>query len=334
MVGRIAAGMLMVGVLATACSTPSSSTETALASVGGASPTPAAPSPPPPLPTPRATQVAGHEATLVRLIGTDPAPIDAITANGSIWVALHRGDAVVRLDPTDGSLQATIAFSPGTGPGWFAVGDGSVWVTNQNSVGISRIDPATNEAVSMGTDSPCGPPTFVDGSAWINACDAPALVGYDADTETETERGNVPEPMTPAAINGELWAFGESGTYRLDPASRKMKLVGHCCAALGAAERGGALWLTAEDGLHVMDLRSRKVLWEVPLREAVTVAFAQGSAWVVAHENVPSVTEIDLQTHKVVATVPAGLQPVRILAVGGRLWITDMLLNQVMVLTP
>ena len=31
----------------------------------------------------------------------------------------------------------------GPGPGWFAVTDDAIWVTNQNAVGLSRIDPET-----------------------------------------------------------------------------------------------------------------------------------------------------------------------------------------------
>jgi DNA-binding beta-propeller fold protein YncE len=286
------------------------------------------------LPTPFATQVAGLDATVIPLPGPDAAPIDAVAANGSIWVALHRGDAIVRIDPADGTVQATIPVTPGTGPGWFAVGGGSIWVTNQNSVGISRIDPATNEIVSIGTDSPCGPPAFVDGSAWINACDAPALVRYDAATEAEAERIDVAEPITPMAVNGELWGFGESGTYRLDAKARTMKRIADCCAALTASIRGDELWLAADEGLHVLNLRSRKFAWELPLQQPVTVAFAHGSAWVVGHDHRPSLTQIDLATHKVIRSEMLGLQPIRILAVGGRLWVTDMLMNRVSALTP
>lgn len=338
MASRVAAGVLVIGLLAAGCSTPTGSTAPASASLdsGASSPTASEPNPSPTIaaPTPYPTQVAGHEATVIPLGGVDAAPIDAIAANGSIWVALHRGDAIVRIDPADGTVQATIPVTAGTGPGWFTVGAGSIWVTNQNSVGISRIDPATNEIVSLGGDSPCGPPAFVDGSAWINACDAPALISYDAATEAEAERIDVPEAITPIAVNGELWGFGESGIYRLDPTSRKMKRIGDCCAGLAGTVRGNELWLPADDGLHVLDVRSGKVKWELPLHGAVTVAFAHGAAWVVAHGNGPSLTQVDLATHKVVGTEPLGLQPIRILVAGGRLWVTDMLLNELTALTP
>src|SRR5215213_951990 len=112
------AAALLVAACATGSAAPAPSpgapTQPPPATQSGPTVTPTAA----PAATPLATQIGGVAAQIVPL-GADSTPIDLVYAFGSIWVASHHYDAVIRLDPT---TLAEIARIPvDDGPGWFAV---------------------------------------------------------------------------------------------------------------------------------------------------------------------------------------------------------------------
>ena len=59
------------------------------------------------------------------------------TGLGSVWVTLPDSDAVLRIDPKDGSVIATI--KAGSGPQFLAIGGDSVWVQNNGDGTVTRI---------------------------------------------------------------------------------------------------------------------------------------------------------------------------------------------------
>jgi peptide/nickel transport system substrate-binding protein len=73
---------------------------------------------------------------------------------------------VSRVDPTSGSVVATIPV--GSGPGAVAVAGGSIWIASQYSATVSRIDPERNAVVQ--SSSVGGGPTALaaaDGAVWV-----------------------------------------------------------------------------------------------------------------------------------------------------------------------
>lgn len=72
--------------------------------------------------------------------------------DGDIWVANSGDDNVMRFDPSNGNLKATISVIDPAQPNTRAVptgvavdATGKLWVTNRDSSTVMRIDPATNE---------------------------------------------------------------------------------------------------------------------------------------------------------------------------------------------
>jgi YVTN family beta-propeller protein len=70
-------------------------------------------------------------------------PDQVAFGGGAVWVTSSESDAVLRINPTTSTVQATIRV--GKGPGGIAFGAGRVWVANRQDGTVSAIDPQSNE---------------------------------------------------------------------------------------------------------------------------------------------------------------------------------------------
>jgi YVTN family beta-propeller protein len=132
---------------------------------------------------------------------TFPAPPSAEALRGgfgSLWVATSH-QSVVRVDPADGSTQATV--DTGSGSRFMAVGDDAVWVMNQDDGTVSRIDPETDTVVATvqvsegrirGGDIAVG-----DDAVWIRT-------GTELATAVDPETNEVVRVLGPAAGSGSI----------------------------------------------------------------------------------------------------------------------------------
>jgi DNA-binding SARP family transcriptional activator/streptogramin lyase len=145
---------------------------------------------------------------------------------GSLWVASHEENEVVRVDPADGAVQARIRVRL---PVWLSFGDGSLWTTS-DADGVERIDPTTNTvaAFARGVSNPIDEVRVGGGFAW--ATNAPKGVVYKIDPNGQVvatyETGD--GAHEPSFSDGKLWvsnadagtltsidaASGETRTYR------------------------------------------------------------------------------------------------------------------------
>jgi YVTN family beta-propeller protein len=92
-------------------------------------------------------------------------PTGIVYADGAIWVA-SAGGIVTRIDPNAGD---TVQIPVEAGASAIATGADSIWVTDTTAGTISRIDPATNEAVARieTGNAPTGI-VFADGLIWVS----------------------------------------------------------------------------------------------------------------------------------------------------------------------
>jgi DNA-binding SARP family transcriptional activator len=82
---------------------------------------------------------------------------------GSLWVANHDDNVVLRVDPTTGVVQGRIRTQ---WPEIVVYGNGAVWATS-NFMGLRRIDPATNQiTASVALPSPISGVTTGGGFVW------------------------------------------------------------------------------------------------------------------------------------------------------------------------
>lgn len=287
---------------------------------GQASTSPSASASPRPVATPHET-TAGSLTVLIIELGPDAAPIDVVGAFGSIWVANHHSDDVVRLDPQTGAEQARIFVGDLSGPGYFAVTDDAVWVTRQNGRGIARIDPSTNELKprQSGSLTPCGDTAVALGGVWYFACDTGQMVRIDIATHDEsfvTATGM----WNPIAVDGQLYAVGPDGVVRLDDGLH-WTMVGGCCGhPIGFA--GGTLWLADTDQLVRVDLTTGTVVATVPINAPALMTSDDQFVWV-THEHGAPVEQIRIADNTIGEPLAIGSVPVGIWHDGSYLWVTD-----------
>jgi len=312
------AAALLVAACATGSAAPAPSpgapTQPPPATQSGPTVTPTAA----PAATPLATQIGGVAAQIVPL-GADSTPIDLVYAFGSIWVASHHYDAVIRLDPT---TLAEIARIPvDDGPGWFAVTDDALWVSAQLRRGLSRIDPATNSSEAhAGTWAPCWAPVVAFGSIWQTACDAGQVMRIDPATLLALDI-TVPRPLSLASLGDELLVATEDGLLRIDPQTNKLAPMGGPGGrAIGVT--GGAVWISNGADVDLVDPETGDVLSTLPISHAELVTGDGDHAWL-TRSDTPSVLEIDLATNDIVQNIEAGPEAVVARAAAGGLWITN-----------
>ena len=106
---------------------------------------------------------------------------------GFLWVANSLDSTVSKVDPTSGSVAATIPV--GSGPSAIATAEGSVWVANQHSGSVSRIDPDHN-AVAKTVSVGGGPTalTVADGRTGSGCPGARSAAWRHADAGCHTPR--------------------------------------------------------------------------------------------------------------------------------------------------
>jgi YVTN family beta-propeller protein len=205
-------------------------------------------------------------------------------------------DSVLRIDPRDNSLAATIPV--GRQPEGIATTPGAVWVVNKGGPSVSRIDPATNKVVA----------TIQIGPAQ-DCCS---------------------DHMAVAAGAGAVWASVPSvdAVVRIDPATNavvaRVRLSEQPCAFLAAGKR--RVWAASGHcGASVMriDGRTNRPAGAVRGTTApVGIAFGLGSVWA-ADLDAEQILRINPRTDRIVGRLRLRGQPVR-LAVGfGSLWVRD-----------
>ena len=258
-----------------ATSTPTSPPPATRAAASPA--TPAATPAPTPAPTPAATDLAGVAAQVLYL-GADAAPIDVAYAFGSIWVASHHYNAVIRIDPE--TLDEIARIKVGNGPGWIAVTDDAVWVTQQLGRGLSRIDPLTNiSAVQAGDWATCYAPVVAFGSIWQAACDAHQVMRIDPTTYESTDI-TVGDQGGLVLAGEQVLAGGPLGLSRIDPATNTVETIGgQAGRAIGYA--GGTVWISDETQVFRVEPTTGAVISTLPITFAWIVTEHEGRAWVV-----------------------------------------------------
>jgi streptogramin lyase len=268
--------------------------------------------------------VTGDHPALVIELGLDQAPIDVVVAFGSVWVANHHSDDVVRIDPETGLEQTRIAFTDGAGPAWFAVSDDGVWVTRQNDTGIARVDPETNELdpEQAGTLPPCGPPAIAQGAVWYYACDTGKMVRVDLATGDASVIA-ADALSNPLAVNDDLYAIGPDGIVRLAEDGESWTPVGGCCGFL-AGYADGTLWLLDQDQVVRVDPTTGEVVATIPLEATGTMSANEDTAWFTLVEGISGpLQQVRLADNAILEPLQTSHAPAVVRADDSTLWVTD-----------
>jgi virginiamycin B lyase len=146
--------------------------------------------------------------------------------DGGLWMALFGTNAVVRIDPSTGTLREFRVPDDKARPRRLIVdGAGHVWFTNYAQGKLGELDPATGQvrefASPGGTASgPYGIALAPDGRVWYDEAATSRVIVFDPQTAKVDEvvdiptKGAIVRNMAVDTTRGRLW-LALSGTGRI-----------------------------------------------------------------------------------------------------------------------
>jgi streptogramin lyase len=181
------------------------------------------------------------------------AAVDAITADGSVWVTKYYNDQVWRLDPLTGRVIAAITVSLQPEQITFYVGH--IWVCNHHGHAVSEIDPHTNRVIrtiNVGLRQFFVGPNDVfgaDGSIWVHSINLgryqridPATGRVVATLAAGLQTCTGPIPAQP------IWeAEDQKHLQRIDPATNSICTVATTAGLFNQViMTAGRLWVVGD----------------------------------------------------------------------------------------
>jgi ABC-type branched-subunit amino acid transport system substrate-binding protein len=209
------------------------------------------------------------------------------------------GNGVAAIDPADGSVTSfTESEAP---PGNVAVGEGGVWVLDNEAKTVSRIDPDTKE-VTETFDTPGVPSELAvgEGALWVG------IAGGRGESGTNATVSVARMDLDDGRVTATARLRGGEGVYPVAGAPR-----------LAVGE--GAVWAANPDGsVSRIDPKNARVVATIETKQlAWTIAAGDGGVWFLGFDGPTGVTEIDTRRNRVGRTIPVGASDLRGVAVGG-----------------
>jgi DNA-binding beta-propeller fold protein YncE len=182
------------------------------------------------------------------------------TSQGAVWLTDFINDRLIRIDPQTNQIVAKIANTPGiTG---ISYGAGSVWACNHHSAtqGVVRVDLATNQVLAQlnpaGDQGYCSSVVALGQTIWTTSFfnDEPSSVKLERlDPATNTVKAiiSAPNGVAPfhfAANEQGVWLYGDTGVYRVDPATNRVVGMVAISGIDGVAVGAGSVWGARSDG--------------------------------------------------------------------------------------
>jgi len=264
-------------------------------------------------------------------------PLGLLAADGSLWIAEHHSGRLLRVDPANGTVQATITGLGDEAQVPFAAG-GQVWIASSDE--LQAVDTKTNKIVRS-----------IPGSFSFNGVEAGGRIwignGNDALLEIDPTNGSVLKTIpanglatggedclnTVAAGDGAVWwsvnALGEVLT--VDPASATITGdVGHLGGVNYVAVGPDRVWVKGNDGLiRTIDPASHAVTATYPvnnpaLSNCAGIVDVDGSTvWILDDTDFNHVYRLDAAKGKVTGYFDPGDTDIQaMLVVDHSVWLT------------
>jgi YVTN family beta-propeller protein len=183
--------------------------------------------------TPGAVWVASHDGTVTKIDTATNNVVDTIkiggaalfttAGDGSVWVGVFRqAHGLVRIDPTTDRVTAKISLPTGA-CGGIAVTPTAVWVAGACSLGLSRVDPASDSVVdTIATTDRVAFVASAFGSLWYTDIPTGSLVRVDPATDAVVGRlqlGGEQAALWIAADSKYLWVADDADdlVFQLKP---------------------------------------------------------------------------------------------------------------------
>lgn len=249
---------------------------------------------------------AGRATEILRVRNSTAMAVGA----GSLWMANADYGTITEVDLPESKVEAVIEVNsnPKSAPGEsdpqsVAASGDQIWFTDRARKAVSRIDPETNRIVER---IPVGIAAYdiaIDGDTlWVTDLERGVVVLVDASTNRVVERIDVPAAAGISVGSGSVWVV-EFGAF-LDKPSKLARI----------------------------DPQTNEVVKEIPIASTnpQDIAYGAGGAWIANGCCVPhslSVSHVDPNTNKEVATIDTGLETYGVAVASGSVWATGSKVN-------
>jgi YVTN family beta-propeller protein len=236
----------------------------------------------------------------------------------------------------DAKTNRVVADVPvGLRPSGVVVGEGSVWVANEDASTVSRIDPKTHKVSTIQIGAPATDIALGSGAVWVADGDDESVTRIDdrfgsVQDTIDLHSGASLEPQSVFAIaTGDDGVWATSGAHqvvRIDPRTDASAGSTHVALSpLALAYGEGALWVASALRLSRIEPATNAVTGSTAVPGAAAVAAGHGYVWlVVPGELHGEVWRFDPNSLSPTATVQVGVQPSGIaIAEDGSVWVAN-----------
>jgi YVTN family beta-propeller protein len=232
---------------------------------------------------------------------------------GSLWVPNcgEKGGerSLSRVSLKEGKVEATLPFGVPESEGGLATGAGSVWLMTDENGTLTRIDPATNQAVAEIQVAPGSyAVAFGEEAVWVTSTEKSVVTRVNARTNVIEETITVgARPRFLAVGEGSVWTInqGDGSISRID--AKTNKVVATIEAGIPGnggeiAVGDGSVWITSfEFPITRIDASTNKVVQQFYGDGGDAIRFGLGSVWL---SNLRAANVWRLDPKRIVATMP------------------------------
>jgi YVTN family beta-propeller protein len=253
-------------------------------------------------------------------------------------------NSVAVIDPDTNKIIDSVTV--GTAPSNVAVGEGAVWVLNGEDRTVSRIDPKTMDATTVGTGTTPTDLTVGGGFVWlVSRCPDSTVYRLDPDSNHIESLAQLrsrcppgePRPSYIAYGEGSIWVANnrEDLLWRIHPrrgavqATIRLPGVSADYAGEGIAVGEGAVWVNRAGSVVRIDPRTNSTSKiDIPL-EFGWIAAGEGGVWtadnVILRPGGPKGTlwRIDPALEAAVKAIEVGEGPRGVAVGAGSVWVVN-----------
>lgn len=254
-----------------------------------------------------------------------------------LWVADNPSGVVVKIDLATNVVVATVAV--GYNPFALAFGGGYLWVANFSSNSVSKINMASNTVVaevSVGSQ-PRGLAAATATFLWVANSGNNTVSKVDVGANTVVATIAVTnQPSGIAVIGNFVWVGGWGQVQKVDTTTNALvaTVPGYVGTyGNGMVSVGGFLWVSGQVQVNKIDVTANTLAATVLPAETRGMAFDGLYLWVAVYGS-SRIVKVDIDTLKIVQTVPVGTKPHSIAYNGSHIFVTNYGGNSVSKIDP
>jgi YVTN family beta-propeller protein len=256
----------------------------------------------------------------------------------SVKAVTVQPNSVAVIDPDSNEVVADVPV--GNAPTSIAVGEGAVWVLNSNDSTVSRIDPETFEARSIGTGATPSDLAVGGGAVWlVTHCPGTTVLRIELPSNTVERVLKLPPDCVESHLHqgfiayydDALWVGNTESSivYRIDPEQEvvtapipRSQTYADNYPGAGIAGGEGAVWVNGGDYVTRVDpVADSASAIDVP-HALGGIAAGEGGVWV-ASTLEGLLWRIDTRLEVADRSIPVGDGPLGVAVGGGSVWTAD-----------